>query len=161
MRWRQSGQGLAPGFIRGCSRNWVMRDRVPGFPRDASPASSKVQNDPVCLNGDRVGLSGQRLYCRRLGGLDSDFVGADAGAVGLADGAAGGEVEFPAVPGAAEDLAVARPQVLAGGGGQGHSLDAAQAERAALVGTTVPQGVEGTVDVEDADGAALYFHDLP
>src|SRR2546427_11686409 len=114
-----------------------------------------MQHDPIGLHGDRVGLGGERL-----GRLDGDLVGADAGAVGLADGAAGGEGELPAVPRTAEDLAAARPQVLAGGGGKRHAFNAAQAEWAALVRAGVAQRVEAVVDVEDADGAAFDLYDL-
>src|SRR5207302_9648221 len=115
-----------------------------------------MEHDGIGFYGDGEGLSSQRL-----GGLDRDFVGADAGAVGLAEGAAGGEVELPAMPGAAKDLAVARPEVFTGSGGKGHAFDAAEAERAALVRAAIAQGVEGAVDVEDADGAALDIDDLP
>src|SRR5262249_53545225 len=115
-----------------------------------------MQHDAVRLHRHRVRLRGERP--RRLHG---DLIGADASAVRLADRAAGGEVELPAVPRAAQNLAITRPHVLARGGRQGHPLDTAQAERTALVRTTISQGVERAVDVEDADGAAVDINDLP
>ena len=77
-----------------------------------------VQHDPAVFDGYFEAFDGGVFFFGpRL--LDGDIVGADAQAVGVEDGAAGGDVELPAVPGAAENPAVAFPDDLAGGGGAG------------------------------------------
>jgi hypothetical protein len=73
---------------------------------------------------------------------------------GVGECAAGGEVELPAVPGAAKDLA--NPAKAEGGavGREGGSADAPAAQWPAAVRTTVVQRVEPPVDVEYPDVAS-------
>ena len=109
-----------------------------------------VQHDPAVFDGYFEAFDGG-VFFFGPGLLDGDIVGADAQAVGVEDGAAGGDVEFPAVPGAAEDLAVAFPDDFAGCSGAGGAGDGAAAEGGALVGAEAAQGVVFAVDVEDTD----------
>jgi hypothetical protein len=82
----------------------------------------------------------------RLGRIDRD-----AHRV-VVDTPAGGRIELPAVPGAAEDepagqLVLARPSVYA-------LADRAEAERAAVVRAAVPHAVKLAAHVDDADLAS-------
>ena len=71
-----------------------------------------MKHNRIGLHGDRVSFGGGHLRGRGWRRLFCDRVGADAGAMRLADGAAGGHVNLPPVPRAAQDLALARPDIL-------------------------------------------------
>src|SRR5581483_8559613 len=73
----------------------------------------------------------------RRPGLDRHIVGADAEPLGLAPGLAGADVVLPAVPGAREDLALAREAHLARHGRLDRAPQLPLAQRAALVGAAV------------------------
>src|SRR3954447_9321692 len=65
------------------------------------------------------------------------------------------------MPGAAQDLAFATPVVFARGRGKGRAMDAAKAERPALVRAAVAERVERAVDVEHPDRPSGHLDDLP
>src|SRR5690606_29967035 len=93
-------------------------------------------------------------------GLDLDLKGTDFGGLGIAPRLAGADVEFPAVPRAAHELTLALDAVLAGTIGQHDAGDHPGAQRPSLMRTAVGDGKILAVDIEDADLAALHFHDL-
>src|SRR6201992_3687256 len=70
---------------------------------------------------------------------------------GIAVGLAGADVEFPAVPGAADDLAELGIFDLAGIGGLREPDQWALAQRRALMRAAVQQAKELALDVEDRD----------
>src|SRR5262249_29035731 len=106
----------------------------------------------VALDFDRVGLGLEGFYL--------DRVGLDARPLGVEDGAAGGEIELPAVPGAAQDLALSLEGVVAAPGRAHEASGRAEAERTGLVWAAVEDGVVPAADVEDADRTALDFYQL-
>ena len=125
--------------------------------------AGEIDDEVVLLDGDGVGFGGvgATFEAGRGGvgfgeggaGFDFDLVAADADFGGVEPGLAGADVEFPAVPGAADDLALAAVFVLAGGAGGDEAGELADAERAALVGAAVAEGEVFAAEVEDADGA--------
>jgi len=56
----------------------------------------RVQHDPAVFDGN-IETFDRGVFFLRLRLLDGDIVGADAQAVGIEDGAAGGDVELPVV----------------------------------------------------------------
>src|SRR5262245_64553050 len=106
----------------------------------------------VALDFDRVGLGLEGSYL--------DRVGLDAHPLGVEDRASGGQVELPAVPGAAQDLALSLEGVVAGPVRAHETGGRAKAERAGLVWAAVEDGVVPAADVEDADRTAVDFDQL-
>src|SRR4030095_3548822 len=78
----------------------------------------------------------------------------------VAERAAGLDVVLPAVPGAAQDLALAPVLELVDLRGQGRAGHLAEAAPRARVDADVLERVVGAVQVEDADLAALDLEDL-
>src|SRR5688500_4431162 len=107
-----------------------------------------VDHHVVVLDADREGLGDVRTLDQGAARLDRDGEVANAGAMGLAPGFAGAQVVFPAVPGAADDLAVARVAVLAGPRGLDQPYELALAQTGALVRATIEQGEELALHVE-------------
>ena len=77
-----------------------------------------VQHHPTVLDS-HVETFDRRIFLFVRGLLYRDIVGADAQPVGIEDRAAAGNIELPAVPGAAQDLAIAFPDDLTGLGWSG------------------------------------------
>src|SRR5262249_11526379 len=122
--------------------------------------SGHVDDDIVTLHRDRDLL--RDIGALHEGGavLDRDREAAGADALGLAPGLAGADVEFPAMPGAAQELAAPRIAVVAGHRRFDQRGDRALAEAAALMRAAVEQPVEFTLEVEDDDRAALHGDQL-
>src|SRR5688500_18509758 len=78
----------------------------------------------------------------------------------IAQKLAGADVEFPAVPGAADDLGLAAVDDLPAVGRAGRPGYRALAERGAAMRADVEKRVIASLHIEDADGAALQRHDL-
>src|SRR5262249_24848208 len=69
------------------------------------PAALQIDDDVIALDRDLDGLGDIRALHHRRARLDIDRIGLHAEAARIAIGLAGADVEFPAVPGAADDLA--------------------------------------------------------
>ena len=82
---------------------------------------------------------------------DLDRIAAGTDRFWIGDGLAGADVEFPAVPGAAQDFAAAGVFVGAGLGGFDQAGGQAEAQTAALVRAAIEQAEILAVEVEDAD----------
>src|SRR5207245_11481173 len=78
-------------------------------------------------------------------------IGAGAKALGVAIGLPGADVELPAVPGAADDLAELGIFDLAGIAGLREPDQRALAQRGALMRAAVQEAEELALDVEDRD----------
>ena len=91
--------------------------------------------------------------------LHFDAVGADA-EIGVGEGVAGFEVEFPLVPRAFEDFAFAGVGHAGEADGEDEGAEAVTAEGASPVGADVAEGVVVAVEVEDADLAAVNGYDF-
>src|ERR1051326_7992193 len=70
------------------------------------------------------------------------------------------DVEFPAVPGTAQDLAVAAVPIDPWLGGFDETDQSSLGKIAALMRAAVEQGEQFAVDVEDHDGAAVAIDQL-
>src|SRR6476469_4405517 len=106
------------------------------------------------FDGDVVGIHG------RVVGLNRHLITLDADRMRIVDRPAGCDIELPAMPGTAQDLAVAGPDILTRFARQGHALDRPKAERCCLVRAAVAQRKEAAVHVEDADRASFELDDL-
>src|SRR5262249_35825593 len=84
-------------------------------------------------------------------GFDHDVERLDPGVYWITPGLAGADIEFPAMPGAAQQLPFAREAVLARLGRLGQTDDAPFAQRGTLVRAPVRERVERAVHVEAAD----------
>ncbi len=88
-----------------------------------------------------------------------DVVGFDADLAWGKDTTSGEKVEFPAVPGTAEDFAFSFPAVFADRARHGHARDETPAEFGPFMRALIFEGVKGAVDVKDADGTAIDLDD--
>src|SRR5258708_2342099 len=79
----------------------------------------------------------------------------------IEDGTAGRDIELPAMPGTAHDLAIARPDIFTGFARHRHSLERPQTERSSLMWAPIAQRVVCPLDIADADRASIHFDDLP
>src|SRR5262249_21564812 len=93
-------------------------------------------------------------------GFDRDRELADRQLLRIAVGLAGRDLELPAVPRAAQELALPRDPVFAGAVGLHEPDHRALAQSAARMRAAVGKRVERAVDVEHADVAALDGHAL-
>ncbi|HJR80420.1 MAG TPA: hypothetical protein VJ821_10135 [Anaerolineales bacterium] len=91
--------------------------------------------------------------------LDSHLVHPQPAFVGQAG--AGEQIEFPAMPGAGQDLALAAPDPLAWGRWEGRAPQAAKADRRELMRADVLHSHIAATNVEDADRPPLKFNDPP
>src|SRR5262245_50665043 len=119
-----------------------------------------VDDEVVLLDGDGEGLSDVGALHQVGSGLDLDGELPRLHGLGIAPGLAGANVELPAVPGAAEELAGARQAIVAGPAGGDQGDDHAAAQLGAFVRAAVRQGEVLATDVEEADLAAHHLHDL-
>src|SRR4029450_13389832 len=76
--------------------------------------ASRLDDDVVVLDLHRHGFGDIRACDQAGSSLDLDGVAGGADAGGIAPGLAGADVEFPAVPGAADDLARTGVAIVAG-----------------------------------------------
>src|SRR6185312_5774887 len=79
----------------------------------------------------------------------------------IAERLSGTHIEFPAVPGATQDLAGPRIPVVTGIIGFDKAGQDALAHRAALVRAAIEQSEEFAAEIEYGDGAAAHGHQLP
>ena len=98
--------------------------------------------------------------CERTGCLHRNVVAPHADAPGIEPRLPGADVEFPAMPGTAQDFATPRDGVVAWSRRGDEPTQRADAEGAALVRATIAQGEELASNVEDADGTARDLDDL-
>lgn len=109
------------------------------YPQNFTHHSSQIQNNFISLLHNSICLDAQLLVIQRLTSFD---------------------VKFPLVPGAFEDFALAFVRQLGEGGGNDQRAQSPLTERPTPMWAEVAQGVESTVDVEDADLATINRNDL-
>src|ERR1700733_12617889 len=83
-----------------------------------------------------------------------------ADALGGAIRLTGADVEFPTVPGTADDLALAGIAVLAWLGRKDEARHGAFAKAAALMGTAIQHAEEFAIEIEDRDGSSFHGEEL-
>src|SRR5580704_16248121 len=122
--------------------------------------ASCVQHDVFVFDADGKGLGhvGALDQCRAGRHRNRELPRPDARRI--APGFAGAHVELPAVPRAADDLALPRVAVLAGLAGLDQAGQAAFAQAAALMRAAVGKREELALDVEHRDLAALDVDEL-
>src|SRR3569832_861013 len=121
----------------------------------ARPAWSSIDDHIVVLNSDRDGLGTIRTFDNSLPWLDVHGEGTGTGLDDAAERPSSLDVELPAVPGAADDLAFARIGVVAWIGGLQEASHRACGETAPVMGAFVEQGEVVAPNIEDDDGATI------
>jgi len=96
-----------------------------------------------------------------IAGYDAHLIAADARPCRVEPGLPRPDIEFPAVPRAAEYFPRPAVRVLAGQGRLQETRQTPDAERAGLVRAAIPQREELPADVEDADGLPGDLDNLP
>ncbi len=120
----------------------------------AGPAGSRLHHDIILLDADDDRLCLVRAVEELCAGLDLDIVGLRPYPRRLGARSPGPNVELPAMPGAAQDLAAACIAVLTRfGAGFDQTRRPAKAEIASLMGAAAEQAEIRSIEVED--------HDLP
>src|SRR6478609_4093277 len=143
------------------ARRWVWaRPNWRACARARRAGSSGLDGDVAVLDVNRKGLGDVRTLGQRFAVLDYDRVGPDLDALRVEPGLPGAHVEFPAVPGAAQQLA--DPGALVDAGlRRGQPRHARRlVERRAFVRTAVEQREELAVDMEHDDVAAIHANHL-
>src|SRR3954467_8525542 len=123
--------------------------------------TSYLNHDIVLLNRHRYRFSHIRSFDNGLARRDLDGVTAEIDLGRIAKTLAGANVEFPAMPGAANNLAGAGVVVLTRFVRFNQSGHQPLAHRAALVRASVEQPVEVTIKVEHRDLAPAHGDELP
>src|SRR5262245_51211031 len=141
---------------------WNMGPRFRGDDkRQAAPNSvSGLDDDVVVLDLDRHGFGDIGAGDQSRSGLDLHGVAAGANAGGIAPRLAGPDVEFPAVPGAADDLARAGVAIVAGPVRFHEPGLLALKQAAAAVRAAVVEGEELAAQIEHDDRAAIDLREL-
>src|SRR3569832_2649024 len=121
----------------------------------ARPAWSSIDDHIVVLNSDRDGLGTIRTFDNSLPWLDVHREGTGTGLDDAAERPSSLDVELPAVPGAADDLAFARVGVVARIGGLQEAGHCASGETATIVRALVEQGEVVDTNNEYDDGATV------
>src|SRR5580700_7020684 len=115
-----------------------------------------VHHHVVLLDADRNRF-GYEVPFQHLAALgDLHRIAARADGVRVGNRMTCADVEFPAVPGAPQDLAAARVDVIAGFPRLDQAGDEAAAQAAALMRATVEQAEILAVEVENSDSAAAH-----
>src|SRR5919106_6924620 len=126
-----------------------MRPQIaPGFPQHPS---SGLDHHIVLIDAHLEGLGDIGPLDDAAARLDAAGIAPCPGAGGVAPGLAGAEIELPAVPGAADDLAAAVIAVAAGLVGFDQADQLAAAKAAALMRAAIEQREVLALDVEDDD----------
>src|SRR5260364_240887 len=143
---------VEPGSVAPPSGPSTRASCIP-FQRSAPP--SELDDDVVVLDRDGVALGDVRAFHEVPAGLALDVVVAQPRGAWVAPGLAGGELELPAVPGAAQEFPVAFEAIVAGTRGLRDAGDDAGADPRAAMRTAVQQRMQPSVDVEQCDLAAV------
>src|ERR1051326_4559745 len=132
------------------------------FAKLSAEAKSRLSLDHHVFFFDRNGkcLGSIRALDEVLAGFDAYVVNLGSGSRRVAPGLPGTHVEFPAVPGTAQDLAVAAVPIDPWLGGFDETDQSSLGKIAALMRAAVEQGEQFAVDVEDHDGAAVDIDQL-
>src|SRR5260370_39837984 len=119
-----------------------------------------LDNDVAVFDMHRKCLGHVRPPGQRLGVFDDDRIGPYLDALRIEPGLAGAHIEFPAVPGAAQEFADPRA-LIDSGLRRGQSRDAGGlVERRAFVRATIEQREELAVDMEHDNVAAVDIDHL-
>ena len=123
--------------------------------KELNAGLADIHHHVIAFHRHRQGLGDVRPLHHGRARLDIDRVSAGAKAFGVAVRLAGADVEFPAVPGAAEDFAEPGVFDLAGIGGLREPDQRPFAQGRALMRAAVQQAEELAVDVEHRDRALV------
>src|SRR6185437_4520940 len=121
----------------------------------ATLIGSDLHHDVFVLDRDREGFRHIRAFHDARPRRDFHRIAAHRHLLRVAPGLAGAHVELPAVPRAAQDLALARKAVGSGLARFHQAAEHALGERSALMRAAVEHAEELAADVEDGDRAAL------
>src|SRR5215470_386029 len=122
--------------------------------------ASGFDHDVVAFDRHRHGFGDVRPGNQPRPRLDRDRVAARAKAARVAPGLAGANVEFPAVPRAADDLARAGIAISAGSVRFHEAGLTALMEAAAPVRAAIVERKELAAEIEDNDRASVDLHEL-
>src|SRR5690348_6284481 len=120
-----------------------------------TPAQLQLHHHVIVFHRDLDGLRDIWPLHEICARLDVDGIGAGAKALRLAPGLAGTDIEFPAVPGTADDFAQTRIFYLAGIGRLREPDQRALTQGGTLMRAAVQETEEFTLDVEDRNRATL------
>src|SRR5262245_2736457 len=134
--------------------------RLPTSRGGTEDPTSRLDDDVVVLDPHRHGFGNIGAGDQARSRLDLDGVAAGADAGGIAPRLAGADVEFPAVPGAADNLARAGIAIVAGPVRYHEPGLLALKQAAAAVRAAVVEGEELAAQIEHDDRAAIDLREL-